>query len=81
MFFSHHFMWLIIRSNLDFFCTLFKAVNGTQSFLGHILSSKLSFRILFLLFSIMCTLCHRKDYDEQKAVILIVVSIITRVAN
>ena len=38
--------------------------------LPYILSSKVSFSILFLHFSIRCTLHNRKDYDEQKAVVV-----------
>jgi len=38
--------------------------------LSYILSSKVSFRILFLHLSIRCTHHHRKDYDEKKAVVV-----------
>jgi len=51
-------------------------LDDAQSFLGYVLFTKLSFRILFLLFSITCTLRHRRDYVESNGV-----SIITRVAN
>ena len=54
-----------------------RPVDDAQSFLGYILSAKLSFRILFS--TITCILCCIRDYDEQKAVV--VVSIITRISN
>jgi len=54
-----------------FFSSLSKGRDDAQSFLGCVLSNKFSFRILFLHFTITCMLRHRKDYDEQKAVVVV----------
>jgi len=73
MFFSfraaYNQMKLTIEGGLHFFFILSKGLDSTQSFLDYILSTN-SVSILFLLFSIMCTLRHRRDYDEQKAVVV-----------
>jgi len=58
-----------------FFFSLSK-VYDAQPFLGCVLlTTKLSFCIIFPLFSISCThtcsLHHWRDYDEQKAVIVL----------
>ena len=58
-----------------FFITLLKGLDDTQSCLGYVLSTKLSFHILCFLLSTMCTLRHRKDYDEQKAVVVVQASL------
>ena len=54
---------------------LSKGLDDAQSFLCYVLSTKFSFRILF---SITCTLRHRRDYDESSCRR---VSMITEVAN
>ena len=73
-------MRLTVKGALHFFSLpSSKSLDNIQSFPFYILSAKLSFHILFLLFNIMCTLCHRGDSDEQKVVVG--VRIITRVAD
>jgi len=42
-----------------------------QSFCGYVSLTKLSFRIIFLLFSITYALHHRRDYGEQKEVVVV----------
>jgi len=57
-------------------------LDDVQPFLGDLWLTKLSFQILFLLFSITMHNRHRRDYDEQKAVIVGQLSLpLTRVAN
>ena len=58
------------RALTFFFLSLsnLKSLDVAQSFLGYFLLNKLSFRIIFLLLSITCTLHHRRDYDAQKAI-------------
>jgi len=46
-----------------------------QSFRGYVSLTKLSFRIIFPFFSITCTLHHKRDYDEQKEVVVVYASI------
>jgi len=46
------------------FFSLSKGLDDAQSFLGYILLTKHSFHTLFHIFSLMCTIHHRRDYDE-----------------
>ena len=50
-----------------YFCTLWKGLDDAQSFLGYILSTKPSFAFDFLQHHVHIR--HRRDYDEQKAVV------------
>ena len=60
----------MIEGDLLFFLYIDERFRQAQHFLGYILSTKLSFCILFL-FSNMCTFLHRRDYAEQKAVLVV----------
>ena len=51
------------------FFTSSKRIDDAQLFIGYILSTKLSSHSIF--FSITCTLRHKRDYDEQKAVVVV----------
>ena len=59
--FFHHFVRLTIKGSLQsrtayiFFFSLSKCLDDAQSFLGYVLLTKPSLRIIFPLFSIMCT--------------------------
>ena len=61
-------MRLIIRAAYNFFFTLLKGIDDVLSFLGCVFLDQ-SLTSHSILFSITCTLCHRREYDEQKAVV------------
>jgi len=52
-----------------YFFTLLKGIGDTQSFQGYILSTKSLYT--FYLFRIICTLRHRRYYDEQEADVVV----------
>jgi len=56
--FFHHFVRLTIEAVYTFVSSISKGLNDAQSFLGYVFSTKLSFRIIFPLFSITSTRAH-----------------------
>jgi len=46
---------------------LSKGIDDAPAFLSYVIFERTLF-LLSILFSIMCTFYHRRDYDEQKAV-------------
>jgi len=58
-------MWLTIKVSLHFyFFTLSKGVDDAQSFLSYVHQTLFSHSILFSIIH------YRRDYDEQKAVVV-----------
>jgi len=63
-------MRLTIKGDLHFnFFSLSKGIDDVQSFLGYVLSTKFFFRIHFLQHHVHIR--HRRDYDKQKAVVVV----------
>ena len=75
-------MWLTIRAAYIFyFFALWKGIDHAQSFLGYVLSTNSSFAFDFLQHHVH--ICHKRNYDKQKAVVVVEASLILgfRVAN
>ena len=80
--FFHHFVRLTIKGGLQsraayiFFFSLSKCLDDAESFFGYVLLTKPSFRIIFLLFSIMCTsvtggiMMNRGSYSSESSLSL-----------
>ena len=68
--FSVVYNWGLLTVKVGLHCSFYilsKRYAYAQLFLGYDLSTKLSFHIHF---SITCALHHRRDFDEQKAVVV-----------
>jgi len=63
-------MRITIKGGLHFlFFALSKGIDDAQSFLGYVLSTNSSFAFDFLQYQVHIR--HRRDYDEQKAVVVV----------
>jgi len=61
---------LTIKGGLHFFFSLSKCLDDAQSFLGYVLLTKSSFRIILSSLPQHVHIRHRREYDEQKAVVV-----------
>jgi len=69
---------LTIKSDLFlYFFTLSKGIDDAQSFLGYsyVFFEKTLFSFHILFSSASCILRHRRDYNEQKAVVMVQASL------